>query len=321
VNTAGATDVPADLDQAHALLSLGAGDWLAFWTSANTFGGLYFGWNTFVARSVNNGENWTKPAAVNSDASMQYEQRPGFTNFTRSPAGRLIAAASGTYSPAAGFGSDEDVFYSVSDNDGASWSALVPLKSSAQVDTGRDFGPALAVDETGTWIAIWTSSEDFRFCGIDCGIGSDFDVLFSTSTDDGGTWSLPEPLNGNAAVDLGHDSVGSIIATGPGRWLAAWSSTDTLDASIGADSDVLYATTALPDADGDSVPDAQDNCPNSPTTNQADTDSDGVGDACDVCAAVPSPSDLGGPAGDVNGDCHVDLIDFSILQRDFGGPQ
>lgn len=37
-----------------------------------------------------------------------------------------------------------------------------------------------------------------------------------------------------------------------------------------------------PDADGDGVPDARDNCPAVPNANQADGDGDGVGDACEV---------------------------------------
>lgn len=37
------------------------------------------------------------------------------------------------------------------------------------------------------------------------------------------------------------------------------------------------------DGDGDSVPDACDNCPSVANTNQADDDGDGVGDACDPC--------------------------------------
>jgi len=40
------------------------------------------------------------------------------------------------------------------------------------------------------------------------------------------------------------------------------------------------------DADGDGVPDAQDNCPNTPNTNQIDTDADLVGDVCDNCPFV-----------------------------------
>lgn len=37
------------------------------------------------------------------------------------------------------------------------------------------------------------------------------------------------------------------------------------------------------DMDGDGVCDYEDNCPNTPNTNQADSDCDGVGDGCDVC--------------------------------------
>jgi hypothetical protein len=39
----------------------------------------------------------------------------------------------------------------------------------------------------------------------------------------------------------------------------------------------------LPDADGDGIPDAQDNCPNIANPDQADSDGDKVGDACDRC--------------------------------------
>lgn len=48
--------------------------------------------------------------------------------------------------------------------------------------------------------------------------------------------------------------------------------------------------TPAPDADGDGVPDASDNCPNTFNPNQADADNDGRGDVCDNCPTVPNPS-------------------------------
>jgi hypothetical protein len=46
-----------------------------------------------------------------------------------------------------------------------------------------------------------------------------------------------------------------------------------------------------PDADGDGVPDATDNCPQASNTDQADADGDGIGDACDN---RPPTADAGG---------------------------
>jgi hypothetical protein len=48
----------------------------------------------------------------------------------------------------------------------------------------------------------------------------------------------------------------------------------------------VQPTPALPDADGDGVSDAADNCPAVPNQGQEDLDDDGLGDVCDNCAAV-----------------------------------
>jgi len=50
--------------------------------------------------------------------------------------------------------------------------------------------------------------------------------------------------------------------------------------------------TPPPDSDGDGIPDATDNCPDDPNSDQADLNGDGLGDACDADAdGVPDATD------------------------------
>lgn len=53
-----------------------------------------------------------------------------------------------------------------------------------------------------------------------------------------------------------------------------------------------------------------------------DSDSDGVDDALDECCNTPmgvGVNDRGRPAGDLDGDCQVDLLDFSLFQSSMTG--
>lgn len=60
----------------------------------------------------------------------------------------------------------------------------------------------------------------------------------------------------------------------------------TVLASSDHDGFVLFV---MSDADGDGVPDDDDNCPTTPNPDQADVDGDGIGDACDSCDATLGP--------------------------------
>ena len=109
------------------------------------------------------------------------------------------------------------------------------------------------------------------------------------------------------------------------------------------------------DLDDDRIPNAKDNCPTVPNTDQSDEDGDEVGDVCDNCRIVKNPNqrdtnidgygnfcdpdfdnnlivnaaDLGfmktrffstNPDADLNGDGAVNAADLSILKRFFFGP-
>lgn len=58
-------------------------------------------------------------------------------------------------------------------------------------------------------------------------------------------------------------------------------------------------TSTIVDTDGDTVPDADDNCPNVANTNQANADGDALGDACDANSYAPA---VGTDAGNTSGD-------------------
>ena len=60
-----------------------------------------------------------------------------------------------------------------------------------------------------------------------------------------------------------------------------------------------------PDADGDGVENAKDNCPDVANADQADGDADGVGDACDVCPAAADADQADGDADGVGDACDV----------------
>ena len=80
---------------------------------------------------------------------------------------------------------------------------------------------------------------------------------------------------------------------------------------------LLCAVPALAqDADGDGVPDSNDNCPLVANPSQTDCNGNGAGDACDTAAwdcnanGVPDSCDIAsGVAGDVNGNCVPDACE------------
>jgi hypothetical protein len=138
-----------------------------------------------------------------------------------------------------GLGRDIDVVWSRSSDDSKTWSAPKPLSEAFRSDRAEDRQPALATDGKGTWILVWSSTEDLRKTGK-----RDRDVHFAVSTDNALSWSAPRALNANAAHDWGDDEAPDIATDDKGRWVVVWQSSDSLGNTKGGDRDILFATSS-----------------------------------------------------------------------------
>lgn len=135
-----------------------------------------------------------------------------------------------------GLGRDTDVVFARSGDDGARWSAPKPLSPAFAEDRAEDGEPDVASDGKGTWMVVWTSTQD-----VEGGSRRDRDIHFSVSTDNALTWSAPRALNTNASKDWGDDGSPDVAVDGEGRWVVAWESADSLGNTKGGDRDILFA--------------------------------------------------------------------------------
>ena len=215
----------------------GGGNWLAVWSSTDSLGGRIGGDSDILfARSSDSGVTWTTPLPLNVNAAVD-------TGFDVSPdvstdgSGRWLTV----WSSGDGLAGDEididrDVLYTISDDDGETWSYPAPLNDYASEDVGSDWNPRIATDRRGKWVAVWSSSED-----VGNVLGSDRDVFISRSKDNGGSWSKAEALNTNAANDPREDSSPVVVTDGDGNWLAIWHAWGGLTYTDGSDADIIVA--------------------------------------------------------------------------------
>lgn len=119
------------------------------------------------------------------------------------------------------FGPDYDILYSRSKDGGVTWDSPKLLNAGGASDGTNedDMEPHVETDANGNWIVVWSSSHS-----LSGKIGTDYDILFSRSMDNGLTWSPPQALNSGASSDgtADHDREPQVIADGKGNWVAVW---------------------------------------------------------------------------------------------------
>jgi hypothetical protein len=153
----------------------GAGNWVAAWESWDDLGGTIGGeGDILVARSTDNGATWTAPAALNSDAATDSgaDYRP---QVATDGGGNWLAVWQSNENLGGTIGTDLDILVARSADNGATWTAPVPLNTNAATDSGRDDWPQVTTDGGGNWVTAWHSDDSLGGT-----IGTDTDILYST---------------------------------------------------------------------------------------------------------------------------------------------
>lgn len=227
---------PTDDNGYPEIASDGADNWIVVWYSSNNIGGAGTDYDIHYSVSTNDGGSWSAPALLNSNATT--DSGGDFDSTIASDGmGNWIVAWYSNDTLAGTIDTDNDILYATSSNVGTSWSTVAALNSNAATDSGDDFEPALRSDGSGTWIANWWSDENLG--GL---IGNDYDILYATSTNAGTSWTAPAALNSNADTDSGDDLDQALATDGQGNWIAIWESDEDLGATIDTDGDILYTT-------------------------------------------------------------------------------
>lgn len=234
LNTNAATDTGSD--SYPELATDGSGNWIAVWESTDSLSStIGTDRDILVSRSSDNGATWSAPSALNSSASSDsaFDLSP---HVTTDGLGNWLAVWSSGDTLGGTIGTDWDILFSMSTDNGATWSAQDALNSNATTDSGSDLVPEAAVDGAGNWIVVWHSDDT-----LGSTVGADNDILFSRSIDGGATWSAPVALNSNAATDSGTDLNPYIHTNGTGNFVVIWQSEDSLSGTVGTDRDIFIS--------------------------------------------------------------------------------
>lgn len=214
----------------------GQGNWMIVWFSKRDLRGqIGTDRDVLFVRTDTTFGRWKAARPVNTNADTDSGD-DRIVQVRTNGIGTWIVAWHSTDTLGGRIGNDRDILYARSVDNGETWSDPYPINRNADHDSGSDSFVQIANDGSTNWIAVWDSTED-----IGRQIGTDQDILYATSSDDGLTWSSPRPLNMNASIDQGDDTTPQIKSDGHGNWVVTWSSTDSLGGRLGNDRDIFIA--------------------------------------------------------------------------------
>lgn len=192
----------------------GDGTWIAVWMSTDPLGGPPSAdFDVLVARSTDGGVTWSAPVLLaGADAGAGYDGNP---TIAVDAAGGWVVAWNGVTD------AGTEILITRSSDGGQHWAPPVAI-SSGQANQW----PALATPRAGVWLATWEAFDP---------IAGDTGIVLATSTNGGGSWSLPVPLSTDASSGV----EASIAAEATGAFVTAWYSNAGFGG--GTDQDVLVS--------------------------------------------------------------------------------
>jgi len=217
------------LDDEGRTASDGGSNWVMVWLSFSNLGGVIpFSGNIFVSRSADDGQTWSAPTYLNSnapdDTAFQLDSDPSIASDKQ---GHWVTVWWSEASLGATIGTDADILVARSTDNGATWSPAAALNTDAATDSRADTNPTIVTDGNGRWVVVWTANEAPGF-------------LVAESRDNGATWSAPQPINASTVDDSGTE-ISPTVGVSGNTYVVAWSSDENLGGLIGTDLDILFA--------------------------------------------------------------------------------
>jgi hypothetical protein len=286
-----------DDDATPSMACDGNGHWIRVWDWEEYREGPPYDDDDLLYSTSTDGITWSTPATLNSDAALPDTNDNKMPEIETDGQGRWVVVwYYGLYE------TDYDIKYSYSDDNGANWTDVQYLNTNALTDTGRDLYPKPATDGMGNWVVIWESREP-----LFPGVGTDDDIFYAYSTDNGTTWHPPGLVNSYGANlgEINDDRDAEVYYAGNCLYYAVWVTQYDFGGTIGPEYDLAFASLLLPTA-GDGDCDTDVDMHDFAAFQACYTETGPVGDGCDHF--------------DFDDDDNVDYDDFLELVAVLSGP-